>query len=234
MNRVHFLAAVGIFLALIGIGAWQFLPRTAEAPPVTNQSQLPYIDTNTTSSTKPNIQVQPTEPANTSVFHPLPLVKGESVASWNFKGAYADNPELTAKARNEVQRLSGLIGEGTYSDTILYVSIANQYGLLGDGEREYDYLGRAIRSDTETTGLPWHNLGVLMERLGALKTARTAYEKSTLIQPGLSFYHYAYLEFLTARMKDDTATIEGAFSAAENNIGKTSYLLELRAEWEKS
>ena len=85
---------------------------------------------------------------------------------------------------------------------------------------------------TQDNGLPWHNLGVLMERLGAIRT-RDAYEKSTLVQPELKFYHYAYIEFLTSRTKDDAANIEKAFAFAEKNIGKTPYLTELRTEWQK-
>ena len=116
---------------------------------------------------------------------------------------------------------------------ILSVSIANQYELIGSGKKQYEYLERAIRTNPEN-GLPWHNLGVLIERLGAYKTARTAYEKSTLVQPEFKFYHYAYIEFLTSRMKEDTTVIEKAFSFAEKNIGKIQYLDDMRSEWEKS
>lgn len=165
--------------------------------------------------------------------HPLPLT-GDRVVTWDFQGAYVGNSDLESRAKAEITRLSGQFGKGEYSDVALYVGIANQYELLGDGKQAYEYLGRAVREDTNvTSGLPWHNLGTLMERLGAYKTARVAYEKSTLIQPGWESWHYAYLEFLTSRMKEDTATIEKAFAAAEKNIGQDTYLLQLRSDWEK-
>ena len=179
--------------------------------------------------------ITPTTNVNTQknlVTHPLPLVSGDSIASWDFKGAYTDNPELVAKAQSEIQRLSIQLDTATSSAMILSVSIANQYELLGNGKKQYEYLGRAVRENPEN-GLPWHNLGVLMEKLGAYKTARSAHEKSTLVQSELKFYHYAYIDFLITRMKDDTVRIEKAFAFAENNIGQDPYLTELRTEWMK-
>lgn len=227
-----FVAVCAIFVLAV-IGAWQFYPRTAVSPSVEEQIQPPTSETDgaispDTTGTPPKTVSRPTQ-------YPLPLAKGDIVASWTFKGAYSDRPDLVAKAEAEIARLSDLIGKGTYSDTILYVGIANQYGLMGNGKQEYDYLGRAIQADANvTTGLPWHNLGVLMERLGAYETARVAYEKATLIQPGLKQWQYAYMEFLTSRMKDNKTAIEKAFTAAEKDIGQDAYLLQLRADWEKS
>lgn len=228
MNRVQTYATAGIAIALVAIGVWQFSPRAAVSPSVTNQ--LPPAPAETGSATSSQTGATPPATGSSPVSHPLPLAKGDTVASWSFKGAYTGNPELTAKAQGEIARLSGLLATATSSKMILSVGIANQYELLGAGAQQYDYLGRAVRADA-VNGLPWHNLGVLMERLGALETARIAYEKSTLLQPELKFYQYAYLDFLITRMKGDTASIERAFAAAEKSIGQTPYLLELRTEW---
>lgn len=229
MNKPLFLG-VGILLVLIAGIVWFFFPRTARSPSPTAPERL-LVETD--AATSSDIKAVPVNPPNNPVTPPLPLVKGDSVISWDFKGAYTDNPELVAKAESEIKRLSNLLAAATSSAMILSVGIANQYELLGDGKKQYEYLERAARTNPEN-GLPWHNLGVLMERLGAIRTARIAYEKSTLVQPELKLYHYAYIEFLTSRTKDDTANIEKAFSFAEKNIGKTQYLIELRAEWEKS
>ncbi len=230
-NQTRFFVGAGIILVLVIIGIWQFFPRADTLQPIEDQLQpLPIqIETATSSAAK---AVLP-DSASRPIVHPLPLAEGDSIASWDFKGAYAANLELTAKAQSEILRLSDLLITATSSKMILSVGVANQYELLGDGKKQYEYLGRAILADVEN-GLPLHNLGVLMERLGAYKTARIAYEKSTRVQPGFKFYHYAYIEFLTTRMKDDRATIEKAFSDAEKSIGQTPYLAELRAEWEKS
>lgn len=227
-----------VVLVLAVSAVWQFSQRTAVAPagaesvgiPTTTASNAP------TSNTPASLDVTAVSvtPASYPVQTSFAVVEGDTIASWDFQGAYADNPELVAKAQGEIARLSAILETATSSAMILSVGIANQYELLGDGKKQYEYLGRAIKADANvTSGLPWHNLGVLMERLGALKTARVAYEKSTVVQPELKQWHYAYIEFLTSHTRDDTAHIEKAFAFAERNIGTTSYLIELRTEWQK-
>lgn len=162
------------------------------------------------------------------------IVKDDTIVSWNFPGAYVNNPELVAKANAEISRFSILLETATSSKMNLLVSIANNYDLLGDGKNEYDYLSRAIGVGGETTGLPWHNLGVLMEKLGALQTARVAYQKATIVQPQLKQWHFAYLEFLTTRMKDTVTDIEKAFAAAFKSLGQDPEILLLQTEWKKS
>jgi len=231
MNKMWLLAICGVLIVLIAIMVWFFFPRSAAAPQIiTPETLTGNIATTTASSSKSVATSTPNRPAPV-----LPTIaKGDSIASWDFQGAYTNNPELIAKAEAEIARLLGLIGKETYSDAILYVAVANQYELLGDGEQEYNYLSRAIKEDNETTGLSWHNLGVLMERLGAFETARVAYEKAALIQPGLKEWHYAYFEFLTTRMKDDATDIEKEFAAAIKNLGQDSDILQLYSEWENS
>src|SRR3989344_9088271 len=84
------------------------------------------------------------------------FIEEESV-TWDFQGAYEGNAELEEKARNEIARLEGLIDneEDDNTDYAVYVSIANQYDLLGDGENEYAYLKKALAIDPEHTGLAW-------------------------------------------------------------------------------
>ena len=233
MNKTWLIIIGGVLVVLVAGVAQFFSMRPVASPFMPTTTATSTIEQNvgtTTTSIVPTINAN-VAPGNPTT-HPLPLVQDDTVVSWNFKGAYADNPELVAKAKNEIGRLSVQLAIATSSAMILSVGIANQYELLGDGTKQYVYLERAVQANP-TNGLPWHNLGVLMERLGALQTARIAYEKSTLVQSELEFYHYAYIEFLILRMKDDTVVIEKAFTAAEKNIGQTPYLLELRAEWKQ-
>lgn len=231
MNKTSLLVIGGVLIIII-TGAVQFLyPRSAVSP--TTSTATSTTEQNVSTTTIPVTSVTNVEITQKSpTAYSLSLVEGDSIASWDFKGAYTDNSELVAKANAEIKRLSVQLATATSSAMILSVGIANQYELLGDGKKQYEYLERAIRTNPEN-GLPWHNLGVLMERLVAYETARIAYEKSTFVQPQLAFYHYAYIEFLTTRMKADTANIEKAFKFAENSIGKDSYLTELRTEWMK-
>ncbi len=226
--------AMGVLL-IIG-SVWILSARSVVQPsPVVHD--LPLSSAESASATSSSLSNTKAAPISLSkhrpVQHPLPITEGDSIVSWNFKGAYTDAPELVTKAQNEIQRLSGLLSTATSSTMILSVGIANQYELLGKGKEQYDYLGRAVRAGMEN-GLPWHNLGVLMERLGAFKTARTAYEKSTILQPQFSLYHFAYLEFLIRNMKSNTTIIEKAFAVAEKDLGQVPYLLTLRTEWENS
>src|SRR3989344_5223455 len=172
-----------------------------------------------------------------SFTHPLPLAQGDTIASWDVQGTRNDGGELEKKANDQIARLQALLGgdqsgkDDDPTDYSLYVGIANQYELLGDGKQAYEYLGRAVSIDPTETGLAWHNLGALMVKLGALKTARTAYAKAVEAQPGVSQYHIARLEFLTDRFAEDTSAVEGAFQEAEAQFGDDASILQVKAAW---
>jgi len=127
----------------------------------------------------------------------LQLLGGDAVASWDFAGAYTDKPELIEKAHNEIKRLSDLRGKKDESDYELYVSIANQYDLMGAGENELLYLRRALAVDATDTGLAWYNAAVLFERLKAYATARFAYEQAAKAQ-SIPQYISALADYLKA------------------------------------
>src|SRR3989344_4646360 len=230
-KNVILIISVASILFVAGIVQFLF-PQIALSPTQTTyQPPLEEVKPVAPQEEKTTSVTPVAKPTQTS----FAIVQGDAITSWDFKGAYMGNLELMAKAQNEIERLSGQLVTATSSAMILSVSIANQYELIGDGKKAYEYLKRAIMADVNvTSGLPWHNLGVLMERLGAFKTARVAYEKSTLIQPEMKFYHFAYLEFLTARMKDDTTDIEKEYAAAIQNLGQDSDILSLYAEWKNS
>ncbi|MBI4088632.1 hypothetical protein HY415_00895 [Candidatus Kaiserbacteria bacterium] len=151
----------------------------------------------------------------------IEMVQGERVAAWDFKGAYTGNAELEAKADAEIARLIGLLGSKQYPDYTLYVSIANQYGLLGDGARELAYLQKALAINSTTTGLAWHNAGQLFALLGAYQTARMALEKAATTQP-ITQYQQALVDFLLARFPADTAAIKNGQQAMQDSLGEAN------------
>jgi len=128
---------------------------------------------------------------------PVALASGDEIASWNFIGAYTGQPELEQKAAAEVERLTGLLGTGEYTDYTLYVSIANQYDLIGDGTNELASLEKALAIDSTQTGLAWHNIGQLFARIGAYQTARAAFERAVDAQPTQQ-YEQALADFVQA------------------------------------
>ncbi|MDD3531243.1 MAG: hypothetical protein PHV99_01470 [Candidatus Pacebacteria bacterium] len=237
ISKKHWVA-VGLGLGLItlaAMGVVQFAFPYRAVAPQKETAESPVADASiaTTGSegvpAVTTVSIEPTRPVVT----PPSIARGDTIVSWNFTGAYAQDSTLQARANAEITRLSGLLEMATSSKVTLLVGIANQYELLGDGKQEYEYLSRAIEEGGETTGLPWHNLGVLMERLGALETARTAYENATIVQSQYKQWHYAFLEFLTTRMRDETADIEKAFSAALKNLGQDSDILDLESAWKQ-
>lgn len=155
----------------------------------------------------------------------------KSVSEWEFQGAYSGDHELETKAKNEITRLEELVGSGEETDYSYYVSIAGQYGYLGDGEKEYEYLRKALAIDSETTGLAWHNMGSLMARLGAKEAARSAYARAMKAQP-IPQYITAYLEYLTQNFPEDSVAIEVAFTDAVQVSGAdSSAFWEIKARW---
>lgn len=162
--------------------------------------------------------------------YPFELVEGDTISSWDFKGVYTGNSELEKKAQTGIERLMGMFGTEGNPDYILYVSLAGQYELLGDGAKEYEYLLRALAEDSKKTGLAWYNLGALLVRLGALESARVAYEHAVQAQPEPQ-YVMAYLEFMAQHFSDDTATVEKTFADVKTLFGERATLSEIRARW---
>lgn len=167
----------------------------------------------------------------------LPLESGDTVASWNFQGAYTGNADLSKKAQDEIARLQGMLGgdqSGKNDDPTDYdldVGIANQYDLMGDGAQERTYLEKALAIDSVKTGIAWHNLGSLMNRLGAYTTARTAFAKAVEAQPQVEQYHLARIRLLTDHFASDTAAVDGAFAEAAAQFGDDAAVLQMQAEW---
>ena len=151
----------------------------------------------------------------------LEMVQDERVAAWNFKGAYTGNATLETRANAEIMRLTRLLGSKQYPDYTLYVSIANQYSLLGDGAHELAYLQKALAINSATTGLAWHNAGQLFARLGAYQTARMALEKAATAQP-ITQYQRAIVDFLLAHFPADTAAIKNVQQAMQDSLGEAS------------
>lgn len=168
--------------------------------------------------------------AQSAVPEPLPLVANDTITSWEFSGSHNDNGPLEEKVRADITKLKDLLGSETFTDYELFISIAQKYESLGDGKKTYEYLSRALEVDSTLTGLAWHNLAVLLARLGAPNTARIAYEKAATIQPFPS-YQSAYLSFLTTAFPDDREGIEAAFTKAIEATGSYPHILRIRASW---
>ncbi|MDO8576377.1 MAG: hypothetical protein Q7R90_03610 [bacterium] len=224
MNTRYIYAIIGAVLFLV-VGIWWVQANKVSDAPAgvaatstdstlsndSGQADSPQAATSSGSELTPSpVVAQKPEPATTpKTTYQFSLVPGEAVASWDFAGTHKDGGTLEAKVRADITRLKGLINSGTYTNYELYVSIANQYEMLGDGKQEFTYLNYALAIDSTKTGLAWHNMGKLLERLGAYKSARVAYDRMIQAQ-STSQYIRARLEFLQAHMPEDTAAIAQA------------------------
>jgi uncharacterized protein len=159
----------------------------------------------------------------------IPINAQDSILSWSFKGAYAGDDALTAKANADITKLTELLGKGQYPDYELFVGIAQDYDYLGDGKSEYQYLEKAIATG-RSGGVAWNNFGVLMEKLGAFYTARYAYAQAVAVESQVGAYQEAQLRFLTAHFPQDDSAIENAF---HNGMKESSdaNLLPIEADW---
>ena len=213
MNKEYGMYAAGAlaFVVLVAGIWWTQANKISNAPAETVATSTEPFATSTPSSSNPPVQpvTQKPKPSPSTPSPVFSLVSGEVIASWDFVGTYNDNGQLEARANAEIARMKGLLNSGTYTNYELYVSIANQYELLGDGKQEYTYLNYALAIDSTKTGLAWHNMGKLLERLGAYKSARVAYDRMVQAQ-STSQYIRARLEFLKAHMPEDTTAIAQA------------------------
>ena len=151
----------------------------------------------------------------------LPLSTKDTISSWTFPGVGAGDAAQSEKAKKEIERLQNLFDKEQFSDYELYISIANQYELLGDGKKTYEYLNKAA-AVAPSSGLAWYNMAQLMTRLGAYHTAQMAFEKAIHSEFNAIFYHTAYIEFLKKYLPADTAALEAAERTLREILGETS------------
>ncbi len=157
----------------------------------------------------------------------------DSISNWEVQSAYKDGGELEQRVRDEMTRLNEHLADDATEppDYQVYVGLSNQYLLLGDGEAAYAELQKALAIDSTTTGLAWHNLGTLMDRLGAKHSARQAYARAVDAQPHIDAYHSAYINFLMSRFDDDALAITSALDRAEAQFDDDTFVFQIRAQY---
>lgn len=156
------------------------------------------------------------------------LSKGSLPSSWEFTGLY-NTPELTATVQKNIDSLKGKINEEGADMYDIYLSIAQQYALVGKGEEAYDYLLKAAKQDPGNS-LTFQTMGNLMESLKAYTAAEEAYKQATIVQPQFLQNHLAFIGFLIGQ-KADAVKIEAAFAFALEKSGRATNVLKEYAQW---
>ncbi|VAW32299.1 hypothetical protein MNBD_CPR01-220 [hydrothermal vent metagenome] len=159
----------------------------------------------------------------------LPIDKRDSIASWSFTPA---SGIATTSIQNKIIAFSREIGSGKYPNYAVYIQIAQEYEMLGDGHSAYRFYMLAIK-DSPQKGLAFNNLGNLMTKLGAYNTANNAYAKSVALKSSIKLYWLSYLNFLSVHEKSSKETAH-IFAEAMSATDNDPDIRIARAQWEES
>ena len=156
------------------------------------------------------------------------LSKESLPQTWEFTGLY-NTPELLANTQKNIDALKGKVNEEGADVYDIYLSIAQQYALIGKGEEAYDYLLRAGKQDPGNS-LTFQTMGNLMESLKAYIATEEAYKQATIVQPQILQNHLALIGFYIGQ-KADAVKIEAAFAFALEKSGRATNVLKEYAQW---
>jgi tetratricopeptide (TPR) repeat protein len=134
-----------------------------------------------------------------------PVASQDSVSSWNFPSAYATGSEDEKRVQTEIDKLKAILGKQE-SDYEVLVGIAAEYELLGEGQKSYLYLSKAI-SDSPNKALAYFSIGHLFERVGALYSAKQAYGLAVEKEPGNTLYK-SYLDQFLSRYAEKAKIVK--------------------------
>ena len=167
--------------------------------------------------------------ASTRNTNPLKIDFRDKNISWKIASAGAS---VKKDMQNKIIDLSKKIGTDIYPNYDIYIQIARDYTLTGEGENAYDFYILAVK-DSPQKGLAFNNLGDLLARVGAYHTAHTAFAKAVIVEPSVELYWLSYLRFLTAYEKKSPAT-KGVFTKAMNATNSAPDVRIARANYEQA
>lgn len=162
------------------------------------------------------------------------LVDGEKPDWTLLQAPYKDGGDIEKRANEQIAEYQKLTDSGERTKYDMDVDIAQNYELLGEGQKSYNYLMMAINEDPKET-LAYGNLGQLLRRAGALKSAKKAFELAIETGPQFNQNQYAYIEFLV-RYGNGVASkseVDNAINKALEQFPDYKPLLSLKSEWEK-
>tara|TARA_B100000745_G_scaffold299388_1_gene250115 strand:- start:1997 stop:2584 length:588 start_codon:yes stop_codon:yes gene_type:complete len=158
------------------------------------------------------------------------LVEGERPV-WDFEGSYEASEELTLRAETERERLESLLGSGEFPDYDIYVGVAGQYLLLGEGKKSYEYLLTAIK-ENEARSLAYMNLGGLLGKVGAPESGKVAYEMGLDRDDNVQ-HRIQYIQHLEQYFGDDLDLVESAHTLALEEYPNSDVLNQRYESWKK-
>jgi len=158
------------------------------------------------------------------------LVEGER-PTWDFEGIFEASEELILRAETEQERLRGLLGSDEISEYDIHVGVAEQYSLLGEGKNAYNELLVAINLD-ETRYLAFMNLGNLLGKVKAPKSAKIAYEMGLDRNDTVS-NRINYIQHLEQYFGNDLDLVESSHVFALEKFPNSTILKTRYESWKK-
>lgn len=228
MKSIHIVFVVGVAIIVVaGLAQFVSFGTSVSAPESPADIRTP-ITGNIATSTSSKVVTMAVQQASDYL---IPIERGDVIASWDSGGYLNDGGVREAEVRSRIIGLKN--ATGAENDYQRYITLAQEYDSLGDGKSSYENLSHAIAADpNQTSGVAWHNMGILMEKLGAYQTAKKAHLQAIAIQPGISSFHISLLELMIYHFTNDAQTVEKAFKDAEAFYGAESpMLLDLRNRW---
>lgn len=148
----------------------------------------------------------------------FPVSASDNLTSWTIPVNV--DATSTAAFKAQIATLKSYVGTTTYPTSDIYIGIANEYGLLGDGKSAYQYYLKALNASS-TEAVTYDNLGALFARLYATTTATRAYAKAIALDPSEALFQISYLNYLTQVAPQDAMTAT-AFADAKTALGSTT------------
>lgn len=158
------------------------------------------------------------------------LVSGERPV-WDISGIYEGNKELEARAQNEIEKLNSLRDSAEFSEYDIEIGIAQQYELLGNGERAYQHLLAAIEINPARS-LAYSNLGVLLGKAGARESAKVSFEMALDRDDNVT-NRINYIQHLEQYFGNNLSLIESAHVSAIEKFPRSKVLQERYEGWKK-
>ncbi len=225
------LVAVALIGLIIGLLVWHSRATPPAFVGLNTSTSTPTSSTASTTNvviTKKSSKPKKISDANART-KPFSLDTRDTIVSWELSVGNGFSKNVI---QTKIISLSEKIGKGIYPNYDIYIQIAQEYEMLGDGYNAYKFYLLATK-DKPQKALAFNNIGNLLARLGAYNSAHDAYIRATTLEPSVELYWISYLNFIALHEKTalTTATV---FTSAMKATNSATDVRIARANWEES
>jgi len=135
-----------------------------------------------------------------------------------------------AKAQDNIDVYLSKIGDGDLGVYETYVGVAQQYKLLGEGIKAFEYYQKAVENNPDRS-LAYLGVANLFLQTGLIEDADIYYQKAVEKEPQYIQNHLTYTDFLVRTFPTEKTKITNAFESAINHTGSDINALKAYASW---